>query len=77
MRYECIFINGNRDCYHPEQMDHGTLTVGELIRSLQGFDEDAEVWLRNDGGYTYGSLNSWDMNWGHYDDEDEDVYVND
>lgn len=66
----CIFITGNRDCYHPEQMDHATYTVGELMAALRHFPEDTEIWLRNDGGYTYGTVTSWDINTGWYDDDD-------
>ena len=32
------------------------MTVGELIRFLSNYDEDREVFLRNDNGYTYGNI---------------------
>ena len=40
---------------------HGGLTpsVGELIAALGAFDEDTPVYLRHDGGYTYGGI-TWD-----------------
>lgn len=32
------------------------MTVAELMEYLEQFDEDAEVYLKNDNGYTYGSI---------------------
>lgn len=66
-----LFIEANRSGYKPEQCGK-TLTVAELIQELQGYDEDAKVYLSNDGGYTYGSLNTFGISedWG---DEEEEV----
>ena len=50
-----LFIEGRRNGYDPEQCGR-TMTVGELIAYLEYFDEDALVYLRNDYGYTYGSI---------------------
>ena len=50
-----LFINGNRDGYSPEQCDE-TMTVRELIDYLSDFDDDVLVMMRNDNGYTYGSI---------------------
>lgn len=50
-----LYIEGRRNGYDPEQCG-GTMTVGELIAFLEQFDEDAEVFLNNDNGYTYGSI---------------------
>lgn len=55
-----VYINGNRNGYDPKQCG-GTMTVGELIELLQQFDEDTPVYLKNDNGYTYGSINEWDI----------------
>lgn len=52
-----VFIEGRRNGYGPEQCGR-TMTVGELIAYLEDFDEDAEVFLKNDNGYTYGSITS-------------------
>ena len=41
----------------PCQIQH-TMTVGELIAALEQFDEDTQVFLKHDGGYTYGGI-SW------------------
>jgi hypothetical protein len=37
------------------------MTVGELIEFLEQFDEDTEVFLNNDNGYTYGSITECDI----------------
>jgi hypothetical protein len=50
-----LFIDGRRDGYSPEQC-RKTMTVGDLIAYLEQFDEEEEVYLRNDNGYTYGSI---------------------
>lgn len=53
-----ISIEGTRTAYSPiDIVDKvGTLTVGELIEILSGFDEDLPVVLNNDNGYTYGEI---------------------
>lgn len=50
-----VFIKGRRDGYTPSQC-YETLTVRELIEVLEDFDGDMPVYLRNDNGYTYGSI---------------------
>lgn len=50
-----LFIEGRRNGYDTEQCGR-TMTVGDLIHFLEMFDEDAPIYLRNDGGYTYGSI---------------------
>lgn len=65
---EAIFINGKRNGYGPEQCGR-TLTVRELIELLSEFDEDTEVFLSNDGGYTYGSITEADVWPDEYDEE--------
>lgn len=57
---EAIYIDTKRNGYGPDQCGR-TLTVGELIDILAAFDEDAPVFLRNDGGYTYGSITERDI----------------
>ena len=47
-----IYIEGNRG---------RTLTVGELIEILESFDPERPVFLRNDRGYTYGSITEEDI----------------
>ena len=53
-----LFIEGRRDGYSPEQCSE-TLTVGEMIEILSQYDEDMKIYLRNDGGYTYGSIDEY------------------
>lgn len=62
-----LFIEGKRNGYSPEQCG-ATMTVGELIEYLEQFDEETEVFLKNDNGYTYGNINQWSFS----DDEDEE-----
>ena len=50
-----LYITGNRNGYDEKQCGE-TLTVGELIERLSEFDENEPVYLMNDGGYTYGSI---------------------
>lgn len=50
-----LYIEGRRNGYDTEQCGK-TMTVGELIEYLEQFDEGAEVFLKNDNGYTYGSI---------------------
>ena len=53
-----LFIEGRRTGYSPEQCGR-TFTVGELIEYLEQFDEDTPVCLKNDNGYTYGSIDEF------------------
>ena len=57
---KALFINGNRNGYGTDQCGR-TMTVGELIAWLEQFDEDRPVYLRNDNGYTYGSIEEQDF----------------
>lgn len=50
-----LFIDGRRDGYEPKQC-YKTITVGEMIEILQQYDNDTEIYLKNDNGYTYGSI---------------------
>lgn len=51
-----IFIEGRRNGYSPDQCGR-TMTVRELIDYLENnFDDDQEVFLDNDRGFTYGSI---------------------
>ena len=61
-----IFIDGRRDAYSPAQCGD-TMTVGELKEFLEQFNDDDEVFLRNDKGYTYGSITCDSFESGEYD----------
>ena len=50
-----LFIEGRRDAYGTDQI-RKTMTVGELKNWLEEYDDEMPVMLRNDGGYTYGSI---------------------
>lgn len=50
-----LYIDAHREGYGIDQVRH-TMTVGDLIDYLSQFDEEAQVYLRHDGGYTYGSV---------------------
>lgn len=55
-----LFIETHREGYAPEQCG-STLTVGELIEILSNYDEDLEVYLSNDNGYTFGGVYESDI----------------
>lgn len=69
-----LFINANREGYTPEQVRE-TMTVGELaevFRDLATYNgEDMEVYLRHDGGFTYGGITGWEMNVEDYEGDDD------
>lgn len=65
-----LFINANRTGYSPDQIS-STMTVGELIEYLEQFDYDAPVYLKHDGGYTYGGIHERDFE-DDYDEDDEE-----
>lgn len=50
-----LFIEGRREGYGTDQIRR-TMTVGGLREFLEQFDEETEIYLCNDGGYTYGSI---------------------
>jgi hypothetical protein len=62
-----LYIEGRRNGYGPEQCGR-TMTVGELIDFLKQFDEDTEIFLKNDAGYTYGNITEESF------EEDDDEY---
>lgn len=57
---KAIYIEGKRNGYGIDQCGQ-TLTVGELIEILEQYDYDRPVFLRNDNGYTYGSITEGDI----------------
>lgn len=64
---QMIFLDTKHEGYGPDQC-RTTMTVGELIRFLEDFDEDLPVYLRNDRGYTYGSILESDFEDSEYED---------
>ena len=55
-----ILINTNREGYAVDQI-RNTMTAGELIELLQGYDEDTPVYLGFDSQYTYGGIKEYDI----------------
>lgn len=55
-----VFINGKRNGYDPEQCGR-TLTAGELIELLSKVDEDTPIYIKNDNGYSFGSITEYDL----------------
>lgn len=70
MAKNVLFIEGRRNGYSPDQCGR-TMTVGELIRFLSNYDEDREVFLCNDNGYTYGNITEDSITDDYYDEDDE------
>lgn len=68
---KALYIEGKRNGYGPDQCGR-TLTVGELIEILEEFDSDRPIYLRNDNGYTYGSITEQDINTAEDIDGEED-----
>jgi hypothetical protein len=64
-----LFIAGKRNGYGTDQCGR-TMTVSELMAYLEQFDDDMPVYLKNDNGYTYGSITEWDFS----EDDDEEEY---
>jgi len=53
-----LYISANSEGYGIDQIRH-TMTVRDLIDSLEQFDEETQVYLKHDGGYTYGGITQW------------------
>ena len=59
MRKALVF-EASRDGYAIDQLDN-VMTVGELRRLLEDYDDDTLFVLSHDRGYTYGSISEWQM----------------
>ena len=69
-----LFIEGRRNGYAPDQCGN-TMTVKEMIEWLEQFDEDTEIFLKNDNGYTYGSITESSFQEEEIEDEEGEEYV--
>ena len=67
---EFVSIDGRRDGYAPSQCGN-TMTVGQLIDFLSGYDEDMFVYINNDDGYTYGRVTYSSFKEESSDEDDE------
>ena len=66
-----LVLNTVREGYGTDQIDE-TMTVGELIRYLEGHDEDTKIYLAFDNRYTYGAILESRFEDDDNDDEDEE-----
>ena len=55
-----ILINTMREGYEVDQIK-STMTAGELIELLQGYDEDTPIYLGFDNKYTYGGIKEFEF----------------
>ena len=67
---KALFIEGRRNGYSPSQCGN-TMTVADLMAYLEQFDEDTPVYLKNDNGYTYGSIDDYSFEEQEGDDEND------
>ena len=65
---EALFINTKRTGYAPNQCGF-TLSVAELIAILEEFDGDTPIYLKHDGGYTYGAITEGNFEVGDTEEE--------
>jgi hypothetical protein len=56
-----IVFEASRDGYGIDQIADKAITIGELKRLIDDFDDDDLFVLSHDNGYTYGSISSWKM----------------
>ena len=52
-----LILDANRDAYCTSDCG-STMTVSELIELLSEYDGDMKIYLRHDGGFTYGAITS-------------------
>lgn len=64
-----LMIEGRRDGYAPNQCKR-TMTVRELKEAIEYLDDDTPVMLKNDNGYTYGTITESSFEEENYDDEE-------
>ena len=60
----CVILSTSRDGYAPDQCR--TITVGEMIEILEGYDPDTLIFTGHDyrdgyHWYTYGGIDQWDF----------------
>lgn len=62
---EAVVFEAERTGYAIDQIADGAMTVGELKRLLEDYDDDTLFVLSHDNGYTYGSISQqqeWEEN---------------
>lgn len=70
-------IEAARECYSAKDALEGwncreTMTVGDLRRFLEDYDDDTKIIFSHDGGYTFGSLTENDISEEDTEDEEEE-----
>lgn len=68
---EFLTISARREGYAIDQISN-TMTVGELIRLLEDYDEDTEIYIENDNGYTYGGITEGRIGSEYQEEEEEE-----
>lgn len=53
---QIVKLNTSRDGYSIKDTAEASISVGELIDLLRGYDSDMKVVFSNDNGYTYGVI---------------------
>ena len=53
-----FLLHTKRSDYSAKEAAKHTISVGELIRELENYDEDEPIVFCNDNGYTYGSIST-------------------
>lgn len=54
-----VIMNTTRTHYSKKEAANDSLTVGELINILKGFNPNAPIIYSNDNGYTYGTIDEY------------------
>ena len=69
---EILIINVERSGYSPKQVidNRDTMTVGELIETLQSYDTEVKVFTAHDNHYTYGGIREGMFEDGEIEEED-------
>lgn len=70
MDKQVVLIEAQREGYALNQIT-STMTVGELIDYLEQYEDDVQVYLSHDGGYTYGGIRAKDISDEWVNDEEE------
>ncbi len=65
-----LLIDAKREGYALDQCGR-TMTVGELMDWLDQFDDDCQVYLSHDNGYTYGTVTEYDFTEWNEPEEEE------
>ena len=51
-----VIFEAERQGYSVDQVEDKAMTVSELLRILEDYDEDDLIIMSHDNGYTYGSI---------------------